>query len=316
VKKIWKCPRCVQISTRHGNLKRHIERKHSSRGKPILQYVSGNSIFTPSIAPPHAYTVQDDYDIFGRTQKDHIFYSNSSQMKNNYDLSDKYVDRFFQFMDLQLKIDSTNQSLNVNPLNHFRPPPPQFHSSFISKPVYMIADQSSEYRDKISRKYDNVIGFGVVICHKCLTIIISEIGSGSQNIRIQDIHKCDPSIANAIQKLDSRQYTIDFLSKVNKFREILFEKCKDWANNTTCKLYLIARKVGSSDENQKEEIRENYEGLRWLNRALAKSYIILSDAELREFLKFTKYQTMTFVTTKGKSGQQNFKYMIAISNIS
>jgi hypothetical protein len=315
VKKIWRCPHCAQISTRHGNLKRHIERKHSVIAKPILQYVSGNSIFTPSITRPHAYTVRDEYDIFGGTQKDHIFNSNASQMKSSYDLFDKNLDRFFQMMDLQLKMNSTNQSLNVNPLKYFRPLPPQFHSSFISKPVYMISGQSSEFRDQISREYDNVKGFRAVICQYCLTTLVIDIGSGSQNLRIQGNHKCDPKRANAIQRLDFIQYTIDFLSKVNMFPEILFEKCKDWANNTTCKLYLIARKVGSSDQNQKEEIRENYEGLQWLNRVLAKSKI-LNDVELREFLKFTKHQTMTFVTTKGESGQENFKYMIAISNIS
>jgi len=40
-----------------------------------------------------------------------------------------------------------------------------------------------------------------------------------------------------------------------------------------------------------------------------------NDTELYEFLKLAKNQTAAFVTLKGKPGQENLKYMIAVSNV-
>lgn len=35
MKNIWLCPHCEQTSTRHWNLKTHIDRKHHGMGKPV-----------------------------------------------------------------------------------------------------------------------------------------------------------------------------------------------------------------------------------------------------------------------------------------
>jgi hypothetical protein len=35
--KKWYCPHCSQTSSRHWNLKKHIERKHQGRGQPIRE---------------------------------------------------------------------------------------------------------------------------------------------------------------------------------------------------------------------------------------------------------------------------------------
>jgi hypothetical protein len=80
MKKIWKCPHCKQMSTRHGNLKRHIARQHRGIGTPILQYISGNSIFTPAVAPTYRHVLNDENDVFKRPAENRIFHSKSSHI--------------------------------------------------------------------------------------------------------------------------------------------------------------------------------------------------------------------------------------------
>ena len=60
MKRIWKCPNCTHFSTRHWNLKLHIERKHKI-GQPVQAYVSGKSTFkfTASAPTREAYIIQD-----------------------------------------------------------------------------------------------------------------------------------------------------------------------------------------------------------------------------------------------------------------
>ena len=144
-----------------------------------------------------------------------------------------------------------------------------------------------------------------------------ETGTHNKNLSIQDIHKCDPNRADAIRKLDPIENLIDHLTKFNKIPELLFQNCKDWANNTNGQLYLIARKIGPPDKSdgQNNEIQENYDALPFLNKVLGEPKIIPNDRELYEFLKLAKNQTATFVTLKGKPPEEDLKYMIAVSNV-
>jgi len=147
-------------------------------------------------------------------------------MENSHDLFDKYLDRILQRMELQLKMNSIKQSLNPNPPKCFSQLTPQSYNSFISKTVHMRAEGVSEHQGEISRNYDGVSGFRAGICQNCLATMVMEIGASRQNLGIQNVqHKCDPSRADAIKKLDSVQYSTDLLTKVNKLPEMLFQKC-------------------------------------------------------------------------------------------
>jgi hypothetical protein len=144
-----------------------------------------------------------------------------------------------------------------------------------------------------------------------------ETGTHDKNLSIQDTHKCDSNRADVIRKLDPIECLIDHITKINKIPELLFQECKDWANNTNGQLYLIARKIGPPDKSdgQNNEIQENYEALPFLNKVLAEPKIIPNDRELYEFLKLAKNRTATFVTLKGKPPEEDLKYMIAVSNV-
>jgi hypothetical protein len=317
MKKIWKCPHCEQMSSRHGNLKRHIGRKHTGIGTPILQYISGNSIFTPAVAPTYRYVLNQENDVFKRYPEDRIFHSNALRMENSSDWFYKNFEPVYKLMELQLKLNSSYGSLNPNPVKYFSPPTAPCHYSFISKTVHVTAHANSQIQGGTSRNYDGVTGFRAGICQKCLATIVMQTGTHNKNLSIQDIHKCDPNRADAIRKLDPIECLIDHITKINKIPELLFQECKDWANNTNGQLYLIARKIGPPDKSdgQNNEIQENYDALPFLNRVLAEPKIIPNDRELYEFLKLAKNQTATFVTLKGKPPEEDLKYMIAVSNV-
>src|SRR6476659_7216368 len=104
MKKIFKCPNCPQMSTRHWNLKRHIERKHKI-GQPTMLYISGKSAFNFSAASDihHSYLVQDrNYALRKMWTDDSI--AITSSMKNNYPKTgvDKWLDRLSQIQEMLL----------------------------------------------------------------------------------------------------------------------------------------------------------------------------------------------------------------------
>ena len=59
---------------------------------------------------------------------------------------------------------------------------------------------------------------------------------GPRDIRLEDIHRCDSMGVDAIMKLEPIEYVNDFLRKHQSLPELLFQKCKDWANNTSGQL--------------------------------------------------------------------------------
>jgi hypothetical protein len=238
-------------------------------------------------------------------------------MENSSDWFYKNFEPIFKLMEFQQKLNSINGSLNPYPLEYFSPRTALSHYSFISKTVHVSAHANSQHQGGTSRNYDGVTGFRAGICQNCLATIVMETSTHNKNLSIQDIHKCDPNRADVIRKLDPIEYLIDHITKINKIPELLFQKCKDWANNTNGQLYLIARKIGPPDKSdgQNNEIQENYEALPFLNKVLAEPKIIPNDRELYEFLKLAKNRTATFVTLKGKPPEEDLKYMIAVSNV-
>jgi hypothetical protein len=238
-------------------------------------------------------------------------------MENSSDWFDKNFEPIYKLMEFQQKLNSFYGSLNPNPVKYFSPPTGPSYYSFINKTVHVSAHTNSQLQGGTSRNYDRVTGFRAGICQNCLATIVMETGTHDKNLSIQDTHKCDSNRADVIRKLDPIECLIDHITKINKIPELLFQECKDWANNTNGQLYLIARKIGPPDKSdgQNNEIQENYEALPFLNKVLAEPKIIPNDRELYEFLKLAKNRTATFVTLKGKPPEEDLKYMIAVSNV-
>jgi hypothetical protein len=224
------------------------------------------------------------------------------------------LDSLFRMQELQLK---SNQTSNMNPVRYFPQPPTQLHGAFIPNLVYTTFKEIPGYQNKniLTRKSDSLIGFKIGICENCLTTITMEIGPNTEERKIQDFHKCDPHTLAAIERLDPIQYCNNFLTKVNNFPELLFQKCKDWASNTTGILYLIARRFEPLGEYEKVQILENHKEIPWLNKVLVESKIELNDTELYEFLRFVKNGTTKLFTFKGRNAKVNFVYKIGVSTV-
>jgi hypothetical protein len=304
------------MSTRIGNLRRHMERKHAGIGKPILQYIDGNSIITPEEPPSTLHVFRDEYAIKPHV-KTPFFRSNSSHIQNDDDWIDKWADKYIEpilkLNEYRARMNSINQSLSPIPSIYSSQFTGLPHYGFSSSPAYVPVERDSQDRNIISRNYDGVSGFKVGVCAHCLAIISMPIGP--KDIRLQDIHKCGSMRLDSISKLDPREYAIDLLRKHQSLPELLFRLCKDWASNTSGQLYLRinSTKLLNESEDKNHEIQENYDSLSFLTRVLSESKIILTDMELLEFLRFARNQTRATLTIKSNNGEAYSEYNLAIT---
>lgn len=262
MKKVWRCASCKQMSTRLGNLKRHVGRKHNGIGKPIMQYIIGNSIVTPEEAPTTLQVFRDEYTS-NQHAKPPSFHTNSIHIQNDDDWLDKWTDKYIEpilkLKEFRVRKNALNQSLNPFAQSRYSQFTAQPHYGFSSSPAYIPVERVSLDRDKISRNYDGVSGFKVDICVHCLAFLSMPIGP--KDIRLQDIHKCGSMRLDAISKLDPREYAIDLLRKHQSLPDSLFQQCKDWASNSGGQLYLTAKstKLLDDSEDKNHEIQENYD---------------------------------------------------------
>ena len=306
MKKAWKCSLCTQICSRRENLKRHSERLHNGEGKPLLRYISGNSILTPEESPHFPFSVlfQDEYGIKPTIKAPNL--KSYTQNQSSYDWQDKLFEPFLKAIRFQSIINSWNQSRYQNQSPYSPYQYAAFHNSVGSGgPVYFRTETASNQLDNIPRNYDGVSGFKVDICLNCLTTLQTSIGS--KDINLQEIHKCTPGTEDAIKRLGPEEYALDLQRKLNENHELLFKECKNWANNTSGQIYLVARKIQASHENETEgeTTLVHYDAFPFLSKVLAQSKTILTDNELYEFLKLAKNQTKTVITLTGKPGEGN-----------
>ena len=302
------------MSTRLGNLRRHVGRKHNGIGKPIMQYIIGNSIVTPEEAPTTLQVFRDEYTS-NQYAKPPFFHTNTTHSQNDDDWLDKWTDKYIEpirkLNEFRVRLNALNPLIPYAP-SHFSQFTAQPHYSFSSSPAYVPVERDSQDRDKISRNYDGVSGFKVDVCVHCLAIISMPIGP--KDIRLQDIHKCGSMRLDAISKLDPREYAIDLLRKQQSLPDSLFQQCKDWASDTSGQLYLTAKstKLLDFNEHKNHEIQENYDSFPFIKTVLSESKIKLTDAELLAFLRLARNQTRTTLTIKASNGEANLKYDLAV----
>ena len=316
MKKAWKCSLCTQICSRRENLKRHSERLHNGHGKPLLRYISGNSILTPEESSPSPSLVvfRDEYGIKPTFKSPNL--KSYPQNQTSYDWQDKLFEPIMKAMRFQSIINTWNQSRYQNQSANFPYQYAAFHNSVGSGgPVYFRTETTSNQLDNIPRNYDGISGFKFDICLNCLTTLQTSIGS--KDINLQEIHKCTPGTEDAIKRLGPEEYALDLQRKLNQNHELLFKECKNWANNTSGRIYLVVRKIQATDKNgtEGETTLVSYDAFPFLSKVFAQSKTILTNSELYEFLKIAKNQTKTVITLTGKPGEENSKYMLAVSTV-
>jgi len=125
MKKVWKCSNCIQMSTRLGNLKRHIRRKHGGMGKPALRYIFGNSILAPEENPSSFQIFYDEHTNepgIKQSPKTPLVHPYSIYTRNSYSSLDKWLDNCIEALrknnELLTRTSAMNQPLNINlPVN-------------------------------------------------------------------------------------------------------------------------------------------------------------------------------------------------------
>ena len=305
------------MSTRFGNLKRHIGRKHGGIGNPILQYIVGNSIITSGEPVDMLQVFRDEYPIERHKTKPSSFRSNSSHIQYEDDWlnkwTDKYIEPILKFNEYQARMKSINQSLNPYPPPYFSQFTEQPHYSFRS-PQFIAIEKDSVTQPKIAGFYDDVSGFKVDICTRCLTNLSAPISSN--DFSFEDFHKCDPQRVDVITNMEPREYAMDTLRNVQNLPHVLFELCKEWASNTSGELYLTAKIDNGLNEGKclSHEIQEN-DSFPLLKRVLSESKIKLTDTELLDFLRLAINQTKAIVTLRAGPGQASLKYLLVVSTV-
>jgi hypothetical protein len=297
------------MSTRFGNLKRHIGRKHNGVGNPIKQYIVGNSIVTPDETSPLAVLL-DEIRV-----KPHTKYPILQPDVQQIESSDKWGDRMLELF----KVRSNTNPISSPSSDHQQPFFSQrsIHDDYRnigSDGLYDGSDLMSNQRDNTPVNYDGVTGFKVEICPNCLTTITMPIGA--KDPKLEQFHKC--TIAEELFTiLGPEEYTLELRRKFKDAPELLFWQCKKWAETTSRDIYLMARKIEPTDKSeiQNDDTLEDHQVLPFLSKLLTESKMRASEIELFEFLRFTIDQTKAVITLKGEAGQRNSKYLLAVTTI-
>jgi len=232
----------------------------------------------------------------------------TSNMKNSYDHNDKWFDILTRMYELGQR---ANQS-NIGRLSSFAQRPRPLYHPFIGDDDFTRVVEIQDDPNAIS---DRVTGFKIGVCEKCLTTTSLIIESNMEVRKIKEVHKCDPKRLEDAKGLDPEQYYYELLTKVNNIPELLFEKCKDWAQKTTWELYLVARRFESKGEYEKVQIPENYKEIPWLKKLLVESVIKPDYNDLNNFLSLAINATTRLFTLKGKDASENLVYRIGVLTV-
>ena len=274
-------------------------------GKPLLRYISGNSILDPEGTPSTLMVYTDKYAAAART-KASVLQPYPENMHSSHGMED----RLSKLIELQSIINQSRYQNQSTFAHHHAP-----HDDNLSRgsSVYFRNKTALNQQKKIARNYDGVSGFKVNICLNCLEFFSTLVLSKDRNLK--KIHKCTPGMEAEIKTLSIGEYTLALRRTVNMFPGLLFNECQDWANSINGLIYLTATKTDMSDKSeiQNENILIDYDSLPFLQKVLSEPKIKLTNAELLEFLELAIDQTKIIVTLRGQPGQANQDYMLKIS---
>lgn len=308
MRRIWKCPNCTHFSTRHWNLKLHISRKHKI-GQPVEAYVSGKSVLKFPASTPvgthNSYIIQGKNEGLRKWWRHDLYDTFSNEKNYNYP-DDKWFDRISQMYHMHQMGLRPNKPSNMNQVQYI----PQGIQPSKGDPDYTIP---TTIEIQVSPIPDNVIGFKMWVCEKCLQTNTLLVVPNMEGRSIEDIHKCNPELPDFATSADPVGYYFELYAKVNNIPELLFKRCKDWAKNSGGDLYIVARRVESKGEYEKVQIPENYEEIPWLKKLLVESKIKPDDIELHEFIELVKNETTKLFILKDKYGSDNLVYKIGVS---
>jgi hypothetical protein len=258
----YSCPYCDQKSTRRGNLKTHIKRRHGGAGRPIPKIPN-----VPSQSPANNWLGD-----FTPRYSNNLF---SSSRDDQLDLQRNIIE-FSRIVSPYLAPSLYGAPMNVG----LRSSVPHFLA-----PGGYGAPMNVGFSDG-----RNILGYKGHVCKKCLSWWIEEIRDDEKRILSKSNHTCDP------QKLHEAQSVTDTTETIYKRRQELISYlpifCVINIYNQQELLNLAAVEIPPSVFDNRSDSYEEYVDLDtlpsgtpdWAYGAVKEGKTIINRTDLAEFL--------------------------------
>ncbi|MFI5405257.1 MAG: hypothetical protein ACHQ1D_01955 [Nitrososphaerales archaeon] len=288
----WKCLYCNQISSRHWNLKMHIQRRHLGMGVPM--YMSAGS--ATSLSPIfHETTLNLPKALDSAVLRQNYFPGNWIQgtpdaLDNVYD----YLTKLQQLKQKTNRIDKLYLELFPSPFA-YAPHPfqvPSFYHNFHYKSL-LATPAHPEVKNKIPSIYDssqdplqdNIIGFVGYVCPICISSdIVATYGFVDIGIVYSNEHKCDPALPEELKTLPPtlKGISLQFLRAWLPYR--MQHEYVKWSGASLL-LYSVKIEDVVDDLPKKGlSLRKGTCESHWLLRAIKQQKTPLAQIELLHFL--------------------------------
>ena len=283
----WNCSNCKMSSTRHWNVKRHIQRRHRGMGEPIsYDTMHYHKDMNPeNFRFPFAYFHHTSLSFL--TQKE----------KSNKNFSD-FLERLLQLLRKIVEYKNLLSQLSTMPQQTGIMPysggvyPSMPSMSFDRGESNNTSSEHSKFEDDVD-DYAEVVGFKSHVCEKCLITSIDTIfrtndrGYG----QVETKHTCNSKSLADAQLEPNKDKTINDLYE--KLPIVMKKKVNSWTEDSA---YLVAIEMPPNvDLKNSVEITPNNEN-HWAARAVKDKKTILNDEELSDFL--CKVRNATYASFK------------------
>jgi len=339
----WCCPRCSQTSSRHWNLKKHIERRHQGIGQPIREdgwCPTSNTSPTATHYIPDMMSLQDNNNNhrLNYQRYPHTFSAEQRKIEEGEEASKKR-DPISESLEFGRKlVEWLSQFVELKNLsNHLLSTRPNFTDQLsVLQPQQLL--QRTQY---INTNFTPPFGFRVYLCYKCLTNSLHRVlyPANKEGTLTEDIHECNPQTLAANEH---RQNKSDIIKKLN---DTSCELLKYGINGSTTNRdnYVICIELSYLSEEEEKVLQltnprnpktsisfwyhkekhieldldiedgNNNTNHHWAERAIEDGRAKLTDQELSEFLQLVKTATFAFFKIKRKGDLHC--YFMAITNV-
>lgn len=319
-------------SSRHWNVRRHIERNHNGFGNPVSdqytnQYLRGMNSQIPHF--PLSYHLSSSPPISS------MFFPQQKQ-KNSPDKAYDCFDRTLE--SLRKVVEFKNLLSQLAPIPHqqqhhiasniyYSTPSAATFNSGLSKNIinYQIPIwQIPQDYDSIQIQFppppldpNDIRGYRGIACNYCQTIEVEEIlfskYVGKGGILAGMKHACDPK--RTVKIHNNNNDPTDKALQLKKLESKLTLLLKslvvnNWTKNQN---YLFAIEAPNPPKNCIDLTIPADDDNHWAARAIKNTHILLSDDEFTDFLQ--KVRNATFTVFKIKSQESVLYYLMGITNI-
>jgi len=292
----WNCPNCEMSSTRRGNVKRHIRRRHKGMGGPVrydtMQYYK--DINPQNFLFPLAYSHHTSLSILTQKEKSH---------KNFSDLLEDQIlqplRKIVEYKDLLSQLSTIQPQQQRIMSGGLYPSMPSM--TFDSNEDNNNPSEHSIFEEEDDDYYSEIVGYRGHVCEKCLVIIIDTIFryNDRENGKIETTHTCDSKrLDDAELEPDKDKIISDLYEKLS---EVMKKKVNSWTKNSA---YVVAIEMSpNAAVNNCFDITPTDEN-HWAVRAIKNKQTILTDEEISDFLCKARNTTCAYFKVISPYSQQ------------